>query len=234
LPVVYALVKFAFKAREDEKRLTESVTDPASPAATAPAYRIATDRILDAATVVFAREGFDRANMDVIAAEAEATKPTLYARFGSKEGLFRAAVEREYQLRKSRLFRAYAGGDGAPFRERLHSWSSTYFDLVRERPDAFVLISEGERHPGAAAVIRRANEEIVDRIAELVVRVSGRQAGHGPRLVAAMISGIFTSCAREAVSAQEIEVADAAALCESFLNGALRGLDPELIDALGA
>jgi AcrR family transcriptional regulator len=208
------------------------VTDPASPTVAAPAYRIASDRILDAATAVFAREGFDRANMDAIAAEAKATKPTLYARFGSKEGLFRAAVEREYELRKARLFHAYAGGDGAPFRERLHSWSNTYFDLVRERPDAFVLISEGERHPGAAAVIRRANEEIVDRIAGLVVQVSGRRAGNGARLVAAMISGIFTSCAREAVSAHGIEIADAAALCESFLYGALRDLDPELIDLL--
>lgn len=48
--------------------------------------------------------------MDVIAAEADATKPTLYARFGSKEALFEAAVEREYELRKQRLFSAYAGG----------------------------------------------------------------------------------------------------------------------------
>jgi AcrR family transcriptional regulator len=208
------------------------VANPKSPTAAAPAYRIATDRILDAATGVFAREGFDRANMDAIAAEAEATKPTLYARFGSKEGLFRAAVEREYELRKARLFQAYAGGDDAPFRARLHSWSTAYFDLVRERPDAFVLITEGERHPGAAAVIRRANEEIVDRIAGLVAEVSGRRAGNGPRLVATMISGIFTSCARAAVSIQEIDIDDAAALCESFLYGALRSLDPELIDVL--
>jgi AcrR family transcriptional regulator len=205
---------------------------PSSPTATSPSYRIATDRILDAATAVFAREGFDRANMDVIAAEADATKPTLYSRFGSKEGLFRAAVEREYELRKARLFEAYSSGDDAPFRRRLRTWSSTYFDLVRARPDAFVLITEGERHPGAAAVIRRANDEIVDRIAELVVQVSGRPAGHGPRLVATMISGIFTACAREAVAREELDIDDAAALCESFLYGALRGVDPELIEAL--
>lgn len=193
-----------------------------------PAYRVSSESILDAATAVFAAEGFDRGNMDAIAARAGITKPTLYARFGSKERLFQAAVEREYEVRKGRLFDAYQGGGNEPFRQRLHRWSSAYFDLVRERPEAFVLMIEGERHPGAAAVIRRANEEIVERIAELVVQVSGRRGTHGPRLVAAMISGIFTACAREAVTT-EIDIADAAALCESLLYGALRGIDPELI-----
>lgn len=198
-----------------------------------PVYRIASERILDAATAVFAREGFDRANMDVIAAEAQATKPTLYARFGSKEGLFRAAVQREYELRKRHLFEAYAGGGEEPFRRRLHSWSSAYFELAGRRPDAFALIAEGERHPAAAAVIKRANDEIVDRIAELVARISGHHSKPGTRLVAAMISGIFTACAREAAANPATDLDDAAALCESFLYGALRGLDPELIDAIG-
>lgn len=205
----------------------------AAPSTPSPAYRVATEEILDAATSVFASEGFDRANMDAIAARAGITKPTLYARLGSKEVLFRAAVEREYEVRKARLFDAYSGGALEPFRDRLHRWSSAYFDLVRERPEGFVLISEGERHPGAAAVVRQGNEEIVERIAELVVQVSGRRAAAGARLVAAMISGIFTSCAREAVGRRGIALDDAAALCESFLLGALRGVDPELLDAVG-
>ena len=204
---------------------------PSASNASPPVYRVATDKILDAATSVFASDGYDRANMDTIAARAGITKPTLYSRFGSKEGLFRSAVEREYELRKARLFVAYGDGGDRPFRERLRSWSDAYFDLVRERPDAFVLISEGERHPGAAAVIRKANQEIVDRISELVVQVSGRRSAHGARLVASMISAIFVATAREVVL-RGIDVEDAAALCESFLHSALRGLDPELIDAL--
>jgi AcrR family transcriptional regulator len=193
---------------------------------------VASEDILDAATAVFAAEGFDRANMDTIAARGGVTKPTLYARFDSKEGLFKAAVEREYELRKARLFDAYGGGENEPFRQRLHRWSRAYFDLVSECPEAFVLIAEGERHPVAAAVIKRANDEIVDRIAELVVRVSGQSSQRGARLVAAMISGIFTACAREAVAAG-IDIGDAAALCESFLYSALRGIDPKLIEAIG-
>ncbi|HEY1523019.1 MAG TPA: TetR/AcrR family transcriptional regulator [Solirubrobacteraceae bacterium] len=198
----------------------------------APVYRVGTEGILDAATSVFASEGYDRANMDTIAARAGITKPTLYARFGSKEGLFAVAVQREYDVRKARLFDAYSKRGEEPFRTRLHRWSSAYFDLVRERPAGFALITEGERHPGAAALVRQGNEEIVDRIAGLVVEVSGRRAWQGARLVAAMISGIFTACAREAV-AKGMDLDDAAVLCESFMLGALRGVDPKLIDNAG-
>jgi AcrR family transcriptional regulator len=206
--------------------------EPSTRESTAPRYRVAEDEMLDAACAVFAAEGFDRATMDEIAARAETTKPTLYARFGSKDDLFAATVRREYELRKDRLFAAYATGGDEPFRARLHRWTAAYFDLVRERPDGFRLISEGERYAVGAAIIDRANEEIVDRIAELVGRVSGhREARHGARLVASMISGMLTSCAREAVRSG-LDLDDAAALCEQFLHSALRGLDPDLMDAV--
>lgn len=196
-----------------------------------PRYRVAETSILDAAVTVFAAEGFDRTTMEAIAARAGTTKPTLYARFGSKEELFAAAVKREYRLRKERLFQAYDSDHEQPFRARLARWNAAYFDLVRERPDGFKLISEGERHQAAAAIIERAGREIIDRIEELVIRVSGRQGRAGARLIASMIAGMLTSCAREAIARQN-NLDQAAALCESFLYAALRGLDPHLIDAV--
>jgi AcrR family transcriptional regulator len=194
-------------------------------------HRIAETNILDAATAVFAAEGFEGAKMETIASRAGTTKPTLYARFHSKEGLFAAAVTREYDLRKDRLFEAYSSGGDDPFRVRLARWNAAYFDLVLERPDGFKLISDGERHPAAAAIIERAGREIVDGIEELVIRVSGREGRDGSRLVASMITGMLTSCARQAV-ARGNDLDQAAALCESFLYAAVRGLDPNLIDAV--
>lgn len=195
-------------------------------------YRVASGRILDAATAVFAAQGYERASMAAIAARAGVTKPTLYARFGSKEELFEAAVQREFEVRKARLFPEYPSDNREAFRERLQRVSRTYFQLVRDRPEAVLLIAEGERHPRAAASIRRANAEIVDRMADLVEQISGRR-GPGTRLVAVMITGIFTACARDAVLAGGIDVEAAAALCESFLHSALRGLDPRLIESAG-
>jgi len=48
--------------------------------------------ILDAAYRVFAREGYERASVDLIAAEAGVAKPTIYNHFGGKEELFRRVI----------------------------------------------------------------------------------------------------------------------------------------------
>jgi AcrR family transcriptional regulator len=188
--------------------------------------------MLDAACAVFGSEGFDRASMEAIAERAGTTKPTLYARFGSKDDLFAAAVHREYELLKARLFAVYEAGAEDPFRIRLKRWNAAYFDFVRERPDGFRLSSEGERYPAAAAAIERANDEIIEHIVGLIAGVSGRPARGGAHLVASMIVGMLNWCARETVRRGDADLDDAAALCESFLYAALRGLDPDLMDAV--
>ena len=190
--------------------------------------RLSDDAILDSACAVFAADGFDGTTMAAVAARAGTTKPTLYSRFGSKESLFEAAVEREYELLIGRLFAAYAVRPDEPFRSSLHRWVAAYFDFVAERPDGFRLSSEGERHAAAAAIVQRADSRIIARIAALVEQVSGREVGAGGRLVAAMIAGMLTWCAREAVACGA-ELAAASALCESFLHAALRRLDVELV-----
>lgn len=48
--------------------------------------------ILDAAFTVFAREGYAQAGVDVIAAEANVAKATVYSHFGDKENLLREAI----------------------------------------------------------------------------------------------------------------------------------------------
>jgi len=194
-------------------------------------HRVSDETLLDAAVEVFASVGFDRANMDVIAARAGVTKPTLYARMGSKEQLFAAAAKREYELRKQTLFAAYEIAGGT-FRDQLHRWTAAYFDFVRDRPEGFRLLTEAERHPECAAIIERAHRDIVKRIAEVVMTVSSRRSAHGAQLVAAMIAGMLSAGAQEAVGTKRADFARAAALCESFLYGAVRGVDPQLIDAI--
>ena len=49
-------------------------------------------RILDAAGVVFAGSGYERARIEDIAAEADVAYPTVYKAFGSKPALLTAAV----------------------------------------------------------------------------------------------------------------------------------------------
>ena len=55
---------------------------------------LVTERLLDVATELFLSRGFAETNMDAVAAQANSSKRTLYARFASKEELFHAAVTR--------------------------------------------------------------------------------------------------------------------------------------------
>jgi AcrR family transcriptional regulator len=52
------------------------------------------ERILDAATEIFARKGFAGAGVDHLAARSGIAKTAVYHHFGSKEGLLAAVVER--------------------------------------------------------------------------------------------------------------------------------------------
>jgi AcrR family transcriptional regulator len=56
------------------------------------------DRILDAAMRVFRRHGFRRSSIEQAAEEAGLTRQALYHHFPSKEALFRAVIERLYDM----------------------------------------------------------------------------------------------------------------------------------------
>jgi TetR/AcrR family transcriptional regulator, mexJK operon transcriptional repressor len=55
------------------------------------------EKILQAALATFLEVGFERANLDKIAAQAGVTKPTVYSHFGSKVGLLKAVAEQQAQ-----------------------------------------------------------------------------------------------------------------------------------------
>lgn len=60
--------------------------------------------ILEAAAVVFLREGFERASVDVIAAEANVSKRTIYNHFADKRALFLDVIS--YKLHPGALIAA--------------------------------------------------------------------------------------------------------------------------------
>lgn len=61
------------------------------------------EAILAAALQVFGRDGFSDGNVDEIARVAAVAKPTIYKRFGDKQGLFAAAVLRGSALANDRV-----------------------------------------------------------------------------------------------------------------------------------
>jgi AcrR family transcriptional regulator len=64
----------------------------------ATALKPAGDRILDTAIKLFCEEGIHATGVDRIIEESGVARMTLYNRFGSKQGLVRAALEREGEV----------------------------------------------------------------------------------------------------------------------------------------
>ena len=72
--------------------------------------------LLDASERVFVRDGYERAQIETIAAEAGRTKGSVYAHFRSKEDIFFALIERKANNRRDEFLRSAEGKD---LRQRL-------------------------------------------------------------------------------------------------------------------
>lgn len=70
------------------------------------------DRILDAALEVFAAAGFAGATIDAIGQAAGFTKGAVYSNFGSKDELFLALLDRQFEQRGAVIAGAFGSGGG--------------------------------------------------------------------------------------------------------------------------
>jgi AcrR family transcriptional regulator len=114
---------------------------PVKPARTRPTRVEVRDRILDAASKVFAAEGFTGATIDAIGQAAGFTKGAVYSNFESKDELFLALLDREFELRTELIATALdsGGGDTAATARAL---SRSVLDAVHGHADYQVLFVE--------------------------------------------------------------------------------------------
>lgn len=104
-----------------------------------------TRRIVDTATDLFLRHGFEKTSMDMVSAEAGISKPTIYARFANKAELFEAAVMELAQRKMDELEAIVVSADGT--RRRLHDLARQLLDIMID-PQVIALerIVAGEAH----------------------------------------------------------------------------------------
>lgn len=114
---------------------------PVKPARTRPTRGEVRDRILDAALEVFAAEGFAGATIDAIGQAAGFTKGAVYSNFGSKDELFLALLDRQFELRGELIATAFdrGGGDTAATAEAL---SRVMLDSIRDHTDYHIVFIE--------------------------------------------------------------------------------------------
>ena len=99
---------------------------------------------LDRAMTVFWRHGYEGASMSELTAAMGINSPSLYACFGSKEGLFRAVLERYDERRKSFMESVLAAPTAAKAAETyLHGVADFAVDTSGKNPPGCLLLQSG-------------------------------------------------------------------------------------------
>lgn len=147
--------------------------------------------LLDAAERIFVRDGWDRATLAAIGAEAGVSRGTPAYFFGSKAGLRAAMAERIVADA-----RAAAEPTGGHPREQARALLSGQMDLVARRPALARLAlahwsgAEGHHPTGFAAL----EAQLIRRLADLLDGVPGRsQAAESRGIAAALLATVWSS-----------------------------------------
>jgi AcrR family transcriptional regulator len=128
------------------------------------------DRLLDAASALFAERGFSGTSVAAIADRAGVTTGAIYSNFAGKDDLFTAVVERQMR-RQAEAYRELYSEGGEPA-ERMQHGANRWMALIEEDPDYFPLFVEvwrvGLAKPEIQRRLRDAYADLVEELAALV------------------------------------------------------------------
>jgi AcrR family transcriptional regulator len=134
-------------------------------------------RILDAATVEFARKGLGGARVDAIAARAKSNKRMIYHYFGSKEGLFSAVLESAYLAIRAAEQRLRL--EELPPEEAMATLVRFTWDYYLAHPEFLTLVNSENlhraKHLKASDAIRQTSGQLVAMVGRILER--GVRAG---------------------------------------------------------
>lgn len=124
-------------------------------------------QMLDAAVQMFSLNGYHETSMDVIAAQAEISKPMLYLYYGSKEELFGACLDRELG-RFVDSVRADIDFTRAP-KDLLRTVVVAFLSYIdANRASWIVLYTQATSSQAFAHTVREGREKIVDLVGRLL------------------------------------------------------------------
>ncbi len=193
---------------------------------TAPGRRRFSDEdLLDAALRVFHDCGYHDAQMPEIAAAAGTSKQTLYDRFGGKENVFLAVLEREGSMLGGFLANAYRSSRGKSLREQTEATTLSLFHYGRTRTAGFVLLL-GKRGGPSNEVLSGLLDRVTADLATLLISVErGSRDGASAQdhLRAAACVGAGRQVLEYALD-HDLDLEDAGRLATDFIEAAFRDL----------
>lgn len=192
---------------------------------------------LEAAARAFAHDGLHGTSMDAIAAAARLTKPSLYRRFGSKDGLFELVVEHECTRLTDHLLSAYALALELPVEARLANSFDAFFQYAQERPHGFRLLFCTSHHRSSTVaeridVVRR---QVTDRVAAMVrheLAANGNEAPVAADVLATVLVGMGEHTARRLIEEPAWDRAAVVRLLARFATAGGRGVGRSTLRAL--
>ena len=193
--------------------------------------RYTEDELLDAALAAFDAGGYQATQIADIADAAGTTKPTLYARLGSKEQIYVRLVEREADLFKAHLGDAYRQAAALRLSGVVDVAVRAFFDFARTRRPSFDLLFRSEPGRPGPEIGARAVDEVIESISELMSAVAmraGRQTGKSIKLLAAATAGVATQTCLFALD-HDLALDAAERLASAYIESAQRGIDLGLL-----
>ena len=186
--------------------------------------------ILDAARLLFLERGYDGISMSDVVERAGGSLATVYACFGSKEGLFDAILDELSAEIAAPLLELDI--DRRSPREALQRVGESFLTRIL-RADALawyrMCVTEGPSHPGLRAALFRAGpgrlRDRLGRYLEAQARAGRLRIEHGPLAAAQFLSLVKAAIHMEAICGEPI-ASDARSIrahvskaVELFLNG---------------
>jgi AcrR family transcriptional regulator len=208
---------------------------PPSTVTTAPGrQRFSDDELLDAALGLFHARGYHVLQMNDLAVAANTSKPTLYARLGSKEEIYIRVLEREAGLLQSALYAEYARASNAPLGEVVEIAMLAFFRFAQARRAGFDLLFRSEPGGPGHGIGERSMDEVIDHVAQLIdtyIVRSGHQPGSRTPLLAAAGVGAARQVCQYALDTGD-DLDKAGALVTAFATAAIRLIDVEMLPEL--
>jgi AcrR family transcriptional regulator len=129
-------------------------------------------QMLEAATRVFAGSGYHNTSMDQVAEQVGISKPMIYSYFDSKEGLYKACLERA----GAELVEKVGASFKPDFTPEQALWEGfiAFFEFLRERPTDWQLVRNEaiKEVPALTEIIEQVHNNLRALIGELSMIVS--------------------------------------------------------------
>jgi AcrR family transcriptional regulator len=154
-----------------------------------PGHTDTKNSILDAARRLFAADGYGQTSIRAVAAESGVDSALVMHYFGSKEGLFRAAIEWPFDV--DDVARSSLEGDIAGAGERLVGTLCAVWEDVNARHPLAVILRNAVQREEAARLLREfVQQELIGR---LVAQSNDPHTDLRGSLVHSAIVGLFLS-----------------------------------------